>query len=347
MSRHGKVGEAARRECARLLRLVLGTRPGTRRFAGEPRSIAILAQRGLGDATLLTPLLRLLRRRFPTIAIHLVVFRPDLIAFFSQDPHVTAVHCPRGASLRTARHLRSLRFDVVYNSRDHLSRTFLIYGALLSGGFLIGQGIPSHLGLFDYLSDVEYHTNMAEKNASIMGAFGVAVAPEDCRPYVPPMPVSPAVSAWVAGRSDRSLIGLNISAGGTKRRWPAAAWKTLIDRCPGCRFVILSEPRDEPRRLSLEIGSPRVVRAPSTANLYEVSLMTARLRLLVSPDTSIVHVASATRTPVVGLYTDARHTQTRFGPFLVPHEIVASPTPQLADLPVDDVVAAVRRMLAP
>jgi len=347
MSQRWKTGRAAREWAARSLRVVSARRSGQDRFEGAPRSIAIPVPRGLGDAILLTPLLRLLRQRFPAAEIHLLVFSAALQAFFRGDPNVTAVHYPGDGRLRYAARLLRRRFDVLYNPKDHPSRIFLLHGAVLRVGFRIGHDVPLHRGLFDYLLEIDYHSNMALKNCAAMRAFGTSAEPADCRPYVPPMRVSPAVAAWVSAALPGGLIGLNISAGKPDRRWTDTCWSALVRRFPECRFTIFSSPGDLPRRHAIEAQAPNVVASPPTGNLYEVSLMVARLRLLVSPDTSLVHVASATGTPVVGLYTNARHSQTRFGPFLVPHDIVASPSAFVRDIPVDDIEAAVRRMLAP
>lgn len=328
------------------LRAVGRTRGGRSHFSGEPRSVAVLVPHGLGDAILLTPFLRLLRLRFPAVQIHVLVFSGAIHGFFRNDPNVTAVHYPGHGRLRYVAGLLRHRFDVLYNPKDRPSRTFLLHGALLRPRFTIGQEVALHHELFDYLLEVDFHTNMALKNCAAMKAFGQSPEPADCRPYVPPMPLSPAVEAW-SSTQPGDLIGLNISAGKPNRRWVEAHWSALIRRFPSHRFMVFSAPEDVGTRHAIETGASNVVASPPTANLYEVSVMVARLRLLVSPDTSLVHVASATGTPVVGLYNNERRSQTRFGPFLVPYEIVASPTTFVSDLPVEDVADAVRRMLSP
>jgi len=308
--------------------------------------VAVLVPHGLGDAILLTPLLRLLRQRFPAVEIHLLVFSAALQGFFRDDPNVTAVHHPGGGRLRYLSRLLRRRFDVLYNPKDRPSRTFLLHGALLRPRFLIGHEVPLHDGLFDYLLEVDFHTNMALKNCAAMKAFGQSAAPAHCRPYVPPMPVSPAVTAWASATQAGSLIGLNMSARKPDRLWTGTHWKDLVRRFPSHRFTVFSVPEDVDLRHAVEASATNIVVSPPTGNLYEVSVMVARLRLLVSPDTSLVHVASATGTPVVGLYNNEQRSQTRFGPFLVPHEIVASPTTLVSDIPVERVADAVRRVLA-
>jgi heptosyltransferase III len=301
---------------------------------------------GIGDATLLTPLPRLLRTRFPEVAIHLIVFNRATRAFFAADAHVTAVHCLRDGLVPTATHLLRRRFDVVYNPKDHASRTFLLYGALLRAGYRIGHDAPSPRGLFDFMPQVDDHAPMAVKHAAVMGAFGQSVWPGECRPSVPAMPVSPEISRWLSEPQPTPLVGLNLSTGRPDRQWTDDAWAAIIGTCPDLRFVIFAAPSDLRRKQTMEAAAPNVVPTPATKNLYEVSLLVDRLRVLVSPDTSLVHVASSTGTPVIGLYTNARHNQTRYGPFLVPHEIVASTTPAVGDIAVADVVAALRRVLA-
>jgi ADP-heptose:LPS heptosyltransferase len=47
----------------------------------------------------------------------------------------------------------------------------------------------------------------------------------------------------------------------------------------------------------------RVYQVPPNLNLKEASAVISRLDLLISPDTSLVHIARSFRVPVVGLYS--------------------------------------------
>lgn len=341
--RRWKPGRILRENLARALQVFGRPRDGRRLFRGVPRCIVVLLPHGLGDATLLTPLLRALRCRFPAAALHLVAFTKDTHDFFAGDPHATAVHGPATGIPTTILALRRGGVDVLYNPKDHPSRSFLLLAHAIGAGYRIGHDVPLHRGLFDYLLDVDYHAPMAIKHLAALGAFGNAAREDEHRPYIPPAPVSPALSHWLATSTGAPLTGLNISAGKPDRLWTDTAWARLIEECADHRFAVLAAPADRERKRALE-AAPNVAATPDTCNLYEASLIIGRLRLLVSPDTALVHVASSTGTPVVGLYTNARHNQTRFGPFLVPHEIVASSTSRVGDIPVEDVAAAMRRV---
>ena len=119
---------------------------------------------------------------------------------------------------------------------------------------------------------------------------------------------------------ERSIVGLNISAGAQARYWTHETWAALASRFPDRRFMVFSAPQDAAARHAVEAPGTNIIPSPATGNLYEMGLLMARLGLLVTPDTSLVHVASCTNTPVVGLYGNTLKDQSCFGPFMVPHE---------------------------
>jgi len=56
----------------------------------------------------------------------------------------------------------------------------------------------------------------------------------------------------------------------------------------------------------------------------EVAALIGMAKAVITPDTSIIHFASAMRTPVVGLYTRREPRPTEWQPYLIPHRSVFS-----------------------
>jgi heptosyltransferase-3 len=68
-----------------------------------------------------------------------------------------------------------------------------------------------------------------------------------------------------------------------------------------------------------------------------VGVIIKQLDLLISPDTSLIHVASCFNVKVVGLYkSNVIHIE-RFYPYLVEHRTCISTTEFVDDIPVEDV----------
>jgi len=335
-----------RQAIARLLQRITPPRSGIAEFRGPLDSVAILAQEKLGDCVLLTPLVRNLRRAFPDLDIHIIAFSRASASFFMNDPEVTAVHLAKKQPRRYFREVLSREFDLLFNTKDHPSTHFLLQSALIRARFKVGHKNPFHEGLYDRLLDTEFHLHMALKNCALLPLLGIIADREACRPSLPAMPVTEELTTFLGKIEGDTPIGVNISAGEPNRLWMEEKWKALTGRLPGKRFVVLSGPDDLDAKRRLEASCPNVVASPPTRNLYEASRIVSMLRLLVTPDTSMVHVASSTGTPVVGLYREAPQDISRFGPYAIPYEIVISPTGEVSGIEPDEVASAMTRLLA-
>ncbi len=92
---------------------------------------------------------------------------------------------------------------------------------------------------------------------------------------------------------------------------------------------------------------PNIVPSPLTINLYETSLIIEKTRMLVTPDTALVHVASCSGTPVLGLYGMASQDQSRFRPFMIKHSMAISPTTHIQDISAKLVIESLNTLLRP
>jgi ADP-heptose:LPS heptosyltransferase len=333
-----------RKFLARSLQVLSHRGDSDQQFTGKLGSLAILATEKLGDSVLLTPLLRNLRHHFPELEIHVICVKRASADFFRNDPHVTAVHFIK-EFVDYTRNVLSRNFDLLFNVKDGPSTTFLLQTFLIHARFKVGHQNPYHDGLFNHLLQVDFDTNMALKNCSLLPVLAVSVSKEECRPYLPPAAVSSAVTECISKIEKGLVIGLNISAGGVNRYWIEEKWSALIARFPAQQFMIFSAPDDREMKLRLEKAHENVTFTPPTGNIYEAGLLVKVLRLLVTPDTSLVHIASCYNTPVIGLYTNAPAEQSRFGPFLIEYELIVSATPQVSDIDTDAVASALQRHL--
>jgi ADP-heptose:LPS heptosyltransferase len=334
-----------RQAFARSLQRLTRDKGGNAAFSGPLDSIAILAQEKLGDSVLLTPLLRNLRQAFPKLEIHVVAFSQASARFFMNDPDVTAVHLAKKEPLRYRKEVLSRKFDLLFNTKDHPSTHFLLQSAIIPARFKVGHRNEFHEGLFDRLIDLEFHSHMVLKNCALLPLLGVHPSEAQCRPSIPPMTVSNALKEFLRQIETPAPIGINISAGEPVRIWMEEKWIALLGSFSQYRFVVLSGPEDFEQKRRIETACSNVIPSPPTQNLYEVGLIVGALRLLVTPDTSLIHVASGAETPVVGLYREAPQDISRFGPFAIPCELVISSTGEVGSIEPDYVAAAMKKLL--
>lgn len=333
----------AKRSLARSLLFFFGKAEARTAVAGPLRSIAILAQEKLGDAILLTPLLRNLRRALPEAKIHIVALSP-VFPFFERDANVDVVHRVKQDYPGYFRRIRQMEFDLLFSPKDHPSFTFLYQARIIRARNRVGIDHPGHRGFFHHLLEIDFHQHIIEKNCALLDYLGLADGADACRPYLPPEPVAREIAGFIGRVQQERPTGINLSAGEPAREWPVEKWQALLQRLDG-PVVVLGMPDKAGMKARLETEFAHVLPSPQTRNIYEAGEIIRHLRLLITPDTALVHVASCYATPVVGLYrADPVHVR-RFAPYRVAHRQILAPASQVAAIPVDQVVNATNALL--
>ncbi len=309
------------------------------------KSVVILAKERYGDSIMLTPLIGSLRRDFPGISIFIITFNQIIFDFFSSDPNITAVYHTKKNLARYCIGILSKKFDLLFNIKDHPSTNFLIHSTLIRAQYKIGHCNPFHDGLYDHLIRLNPKTHESAKNLALLNVMGSTTPLQPCKPYLPTMPVSPTVTAFIEALQPGQCIGINISAGHSGGHRSLEQWYELVTSFPDETFIIFSAPHDLEEKRELERRHCSILLSPATANLYEVGEIVKNLKLLITPDTALIHVASCSNTPVIGLY---RHTETdhhQFGPMSTLQEIIISPTPDVTNIESNTISASLREML--
>jgi len=188
--------------------------------------------------------------------------------------------------------------------------------------------------------EAESPTHHVDHSAVLLRAFGVEPNEVDWRPtiYFSDEELSAAERIW--STSARRLL-VNISAGRSDRRWPDDRYISLIHHLQAhatdLEIVLVSSPAENARGDNIaKLGGVR--RAP-TPKLRDALALVATSDLVVTPDTSIAHAASACNKPAVILFE--KGLELLWGTFLIPGRNVVNNEKTLATLPLEPVIEAV------
>jgi heptosyltransferase III len=315
-------------------------------FPDKPlESIVILAKERYGDSIMLTPLIGALRKEYPELSIYIITFSQIIFNFFSADPNVTAVYHTKNNLTRYYKEILSKKFDLLFNPKDHPSTNFLIHSMLIRARYKTGHYNSFHEGLYDHLIDLPNNTHESEKNLSLLKLIGADIEPQQYKPYLPPLPVSGNITTFLKTLEPGLCIGINISAGHNGGHRSVAQWSELIRSFPAEMFIIFSAPDDLEEKRELEQQHANVQPSPSTGNLNEVGEIVKNLKILISPDTALIHVASCFETPLIGLYRKSLIDHNQFGPLSQLQEVIVSPTPDVIDIASDRIATSLRNMI--
>jgi heptosyltransferase-3 len=313
-------------------------------FKGPFDSVVILARECYGDVIMLTPLIAALKKKHPATKIYIVAFTQIAYNFLRADRNVEATFHAKRDLGRYFFEFLPKRYDVLFNSKDHKSTSFLLQSRLVRARCRVGFRNNGNEKLFDYLLDLPRGTHESQRNLALLQVID-GEKPETPRPYIPEMPVSDEITRLLAELPDNRYIGINISAGTPGGYRTVEQWSALIQSFPEERFVIFSAPGDIEEKRRIEAPHPNVLPTPSTKNLYEVWKIINRLKLLVTPDTSLVHIAACSDKPVVALYRYNPDDSRLFAPLSKMQEVIASTTQEVMDIDNETVSKTVRMML--
>lgn len=313
----------------------------------NPRSIALVQLGKLGDMILTTPLFHALRETYPEAGITLIAAQSSAMLPQSQTvlDHVLAV--PRGLLRQVpmvASRLRASRFDLYIDVKDHRSTTSRLLAELVRAGHRI-----AHRSVID-----EEGTPLPEPAAP--GHYvDRALAPMQLlapgRTFRRRPKLAIPLEAYLAvddqlDPGERGMIAINISAGDRSRYWNPAGWKQLIgDLSRRYSIAVLSSPAD--RALADEICTTRKGARPiRTENLLEAAAVVDRAAAVISPDTSIIHLASARNRPTLGLYPPSLANATAFAPLADRFRIVMpAEDATIADITVREVLGTFEELM--
>ncbi len=277
----------------------------------DPKHIVVIRLSSIGDILLATPLLRVLRRRFPATRIDGIVktayadllrTNPHIDHLWTLDPArgragletlgetLAALSCDlvidihkNFRSLALRRHIRSARAVVL--KKYYLKRWLLVK----TGWNLYRDVVPVHRRYIDTVS-----------------AWGVRDDGQGLEFYVDPAAAVPMRARLAPLLQGRRVVGMAPGAGFATKRWPAENYLQLARRMlqeQGAAVMLLGGPGDAgiTAAISAELGAG-VHDLAGQLSLMESAAALTHCDLLVTNDTGLMHLASALQVPLLALF---------------------------------------------
>ena len=326
--------------------------------------ILLLRLRQIGDVVFTTPAVHAVRDRFPNAHLAYVV-EPAAAPVVANSPHLDdVIVAPRRGSAAQLPHdlalgwrLRAQRYDLAIDFHGGPRSSLLTW--LSRAPTRIGYDVAGRGWM--YTRRVARARNLLPRHSvesqwDLLAA--IDIAPPGRAQYPVEMAVDARAESAVATRLARATIGdgdrlivLHVSAGNPFRRWPLAAFATLIARLlaesPRRRVIVTSGPSDrqaadrvidEARGLLAASDRDRIVSC-GDFSLGELRALLDRASLFIGGDSGPLHIAATTIVPIVGLYGPT--LPARSAPWRAPHLIAeAVEVEGLACRPCDQRVCA-------
>ncbi len=281
----------------------------------SPKRLLVIRLDRIGDVVLSTPVVQVLRQKFPHAFIAMLVRRvcQDLV---QGNPYLNEVllydkeveHRSAWSTLRFARGLRRYEFDTA----------LMLHPSNRSHWIPWLAGIPIRVG-YDWKAKrllthplphrkQEGARHEALYTLDMLRLFGIEAA--DPRPHVPIQAaanhrIETLLSASPPDAAAR-LIAVHPSASCVSKRWMPERFAEVADRLIAQQKARICLVADEPDAVfAHQVASAMRHPALNLAgqlNLAELAALLRHCRLLISNDSGPVHIAAAVGTPVVDIF---------------------------------------------
>ena len=280
--------------------------------------VLFLRPEKLGDMVISFPVFDGLKKFYPHLKIS-ILGSPRNFPIIKNDPRFENIFMYTKniwRDLKEFYRIRSRHFDCVVDMICDDSVTALFLSQFLAPGKpRIGVGKMKFKDYYDFNFDHRLNNtgHIIENTLKLLEAFGIDTSR-----------VNPFASPYLSSNSKQKAqeffdsltqfdkhglkIGLNLSAGSESRAWALNNYKELADRIglafPGSSIILFTIPSERARAVELRSSTnTKLTIIPDNLELSDVCAIIRHLDVLISPDTSLVHIARSFQVSVVGLYT--------------------------------------------
>jgi heptosyltransferase-2 len=332
--------------------------------AGSNYRVLLIRYERIGDMIMATSLIRNIAKALPGGKVD-VLATPTTAPVLEGNPYVGNVLVLERKSIRSYREvmkrLRRERYTVMVDGRINNPPVFTSTPLLM-----FAAGAPFRVGAGGNRNPRIYNVSVSEWNRAdhyIEGSkelaipFGVSPESVDWQPeiFLSSDEQARAEERW---KEARILLGsgapstpgitkrllVNLSASEPKRRWPdgkfIATLQPARERAPNMPIVVIGLPAEweSVREVADAVGALAV----QTPQLRDAFALVGAADLVLTPDTSISHAASAFRKPSLVLL---KREHKPYAPWNTPGEIIAWHEDQIHQMPHERVGKALGKLL--
>lgn len=274
----------------------------------------------IGDAILLTSCFESVRSRYPESEIDVIAGEGNYFVF-DGHPSVARVLVYRKSicgALSFIRQLRHYEYDFYIDPKDHHSSESSIIGKLVRASVKIGfnRGPKGAFTREVPPSSQNRGKHYVARLASALELADIQPLP-GMRPSIALQKDSVDYANKHINKDGKDLLLLNISAGSRDRVWQTGKWAEIL-RTPALsqfELFVTSAPADRAEAESL-CAMIQDLKHYETRNFHDLVAMIARAKLLLTPDTAAVHVASAFNVDMAAVYGGRPDNTAKYFPLM-------------------------------
>lgn len=248
--------------------------------------------------------------------------------------------------------VRSFRPDLILDFNDNPSRTSTLLARYCPASVNVGFAFTANRRYLTHPVEcpAKENTHITDRLRLIPEAIGLTFEPAEVVPSMDlDVRAAEGVQKQIEGlrRKGGRIVAVNLSAGHPSRYWQTGKWSELLAGIGSTgsevQFILLAARGEEDLAAKVGASLPSVNHfIPGPVNFHQFASFIARSDLLISPDTSAIHIADAFRVPVVGLYPAVEWNFRSWRPVATASIAVRPSSGDVGDIGVRQVIEACR-----
>lgn len=310
--------------------------PAVATLPERPRILLVRIDR-IGDGIVSTPSVQSLRERFPEAVIDILLGEKNrmLGPLLPNVNHRFILEKQPWKVLQTMRTVRRNRYDIVINLHLNKSASATLASSLAKGRCTIEYGQDSPFSTATDGNHRREDLHVVALTSQLLAPLGIAPLKNSQAEEYPLTLALPRQARDNAQQVERRLFAeegsqtrvfLNVSASHISRSWPPGCFAELAIglRSNGYVPVLCGAPSDAEtlERIALQTGGAALV-LPTSQSYTGFAAELNLADIVVTPDTSTVHLAAALGKPTVAIYRLAI-TAALWGPWGVPFRVLSN-----------------------
>jgi ADP-heptose:LPS heptosyltransferase len=304
----------------------------------EKRNILLIRLNNIGDALVTTPFIGQLKNKIDC-NIDILCHKRNSVVFENNKSADNVFVLEKGFInfFRMLFRIRKNKYYCIVDTHNDVSATVNLFLILAKSDFRFGvkkQDSNLYTHTIDIQEPLKYH--YCERPLFLLNLFGVKPDFENAGPvYNFRRESEDFVKEFKTNnfKDSKFLIGINLFAGSLARFWGTENFKKLILFLKSYPVdIILITPGKVPVNIDELSDKAKILKT----DFDKLAALISKLDLLITPDTSAVHLASAYGTPVFGLYVHNNPDDIIWSPYRTDFEYAATTEETLASIKYED-----------
>jgi len=320
----------------------------------KSKKVLILKYDRIGDMVVTTPIFRELKNAYPNISISVLASEEnkDVIRY---NPYIDKIYTNYKNSilndLSTLLKLRKKSFDVCIELEHSVIPHAIFRLKIINPKKIISihkdgrYGVKgSELQLYDHFTKKDKKSHFGKIWLDTLIFFGITPSSNKYDFFLSNIERERAKS-FVSSMGNKIKIGINIEGSfpekSIQKKELEQICRKLYSHCRDIVIVILASPNQMPKKKKMisELGLDYVIPSYTTETIIDAAALVEQLDLIITPDTSIVHIASAFDKPIVSIHENNKDSYRLWRPTsLLSKTVFAKSSYGLFDYNVEQII---------